>query len=210
MSKTTTTYRPEQANATYKVNGKTKATTKKVGDTVYGNYNMNDYEKTVYDYTQKALAQILPQINTFSPDVMNGIQSQLNSYQHQGEKTINDIYTPMLNELKNDIASRFGNIDNSMFLDKLGSIENSRANAITQLAESLLAKRNELINNELSNRYNLVNLLNSIQNQYNSGAMNTLSAVLSLANSVKGYNQQTSNTTNTDISNILSLATALL
>ena len=113
MSKTTTTYRPEQANATYKVNGKTKATTKKVGDTVYGNYNMNDYEKTVYDYTQKALAQILPQINTFSPDVMNGIQSQLNSYQHQGEKTINDIYTPMLNELKNDIASRFGNIDNS-------------------------------------------------------------------------------------------------
>ena len=156
---------------------------------------MNDYEKTVYDYTQKALAQILPQINTFSPDVMNGIQSQLNSYQHQGEKTINDIYTPMLNELKNDIASRFGNIDNSMFLDKLGSIENSRANAITQLAESLLAKRNELINNELSNRYNLVNLLNSIQNQYNSGAMNTLSAVLSLANSVKGYNQQTSNTT---------------
>lgn len=201
MSKTT---KPAYANGSYSINGKTKATTYKSGDTVRSNYNMNNYEKTAYDYAQKTLAQILPQINTFSPETLKGFQSQLNAYQNQGEKSINNIYTPILNNLKNDIASRFGNIDNSMFLDKLNNIENSRADAISQLAESLLSKRNELINNELSNRYNLVNLLNTLQNQYNNNAMNSISTALNVANSVKGYNQQTSNV-GFDISSLLSL-----
>lgn len=201
MSKTT---KPAYANGSYSLNGKTKATTYKSGDTVRSNYNMNNYEKTAYDYIQKTLAEILPQINTFSPETLKGFQSQLNAYQNQGEKSINNIYTPILNNLKNDIASRFGNIDNSMFLDKLNNIENSRADAISQLAESLLSKRNELINNELSNRYNLVNLLNTLQNQYNNNAMNSISTALNVANSVKGYNQQTSNV-GFDISSLLSL-----
>lgn len=201
MSKTT---KPAYANGSFSINGKTKATTYKDGDTVRSNYNMNNYEKTAYDYAQKTLAEILPQINTFSPETLKGFQSQLNAYQNQGEKSINNIYTPILNNLKNDIASRFGNIDNSMFLDKLNNIENSRADAISQLAESLLSKRNELINNELSNRYNLVNLLNTLQNQYNNNAMNSISTALNVANSVKGYNQQTSNV-GFDISSLLSL-----
>lgn len=201
MSKTT---KPAYANGSFSINGKTKATTYRSGDTVRSNYNMNNYEKTAYDYAQKTLAEILPQINTFSPETLKGFQSQLNAYQNQGEKSINNIYTPILNNLKNDIASRFGNIDNSMFLDKLNNIENSRADAISQLAESLLSKRNELINNELSNRYNLVNLLNTLQNQYNNNAMNSISTALNVANSVKGYNQQTSNV-GFDISSLLSL-----
>lgn len=201
MSKTT---KPAYANGSYSLNGKTKATTYKSGDTVKSNYNMNNYEKTVYNYAQKTLAEILPQINTFSPETLKGFQSQLKAYQNQGEKSINNIYTPILNNLKNDIASRFGNIDNSMFLDKLNNIENSRADAISQLAESLLSKRNELINNELSNRYSIVNLLNTLQNQYNNNAMNSISTALNVANSVKGYNQQTSNV-GFDINSLLSL-----
>lgn len=205
MSKTT---KPAYANGSFSINGKTKATTYKDGNTVKSNYNMNNYEKSVYDYAQKTLSQILPQLNTFSPETLNGIQSQLNAYQNQGEKSINNIYTPILNNLKNDIASRFGNIDNSMFLDKLNKIENSKADAISQLAESLLSKRNELVNNELTNRYNLVNLLNSLQNQYNNNAMNSISTVLNVANSAKGYNSSSSNS-GFDVSSLLSLLTLL-
>lgn len=205
MSKTT---KPAYANGSFSINGKTKATTYKDGNTVKSNYNMNNYEKSVYDYAQKTLSQILPQLNTFSPETLNGIQSQLNAYQNQGEKSINNIYTPILNNLKNDIASRFGNIDNSMFLDKLNKIENSKADAISQLAESLLSKRNELVNNELTNRYNLVNLLNSLQNQYNNNAMNSISTALNVANSAKGYNSSSSNS-GFDVSSLLSLLTLL-
>lgn len=204
MSKTSY-YRQSTPNSNYSLNGKTKATTKRRGDTVYSNYNMNQYEKTVYDYAQKTLADIIPQINTFSQDTRNDIQSQLNAYQNQGEKTINNIYAPLLNNLKTDIASRFGNIDNSMFLDKLNNIENSRADAIAQLAENILSKRNDLINNELANRYNYINLLNSLQNQYGNNALNTITAAL---NSAKSYTQSSSN--NSDLSSLLSLMTSFL
>lgn len=207
MSKTTS-YKPSYANGSYSINGKTKAQTYKDGDTVKSNYNMNKYEKSVYDYAQKNLAQILPQLNTFSPETLKGIQSQLNAYQNQGEKSINNIYTPLLNNLKTNIASRFGNIDNSMFLDKLNNLESSRANSIAQLAESLLSKRNELVNNELSNRYNFVNLLNSLQNQYNNMAMDSISTALNVANSVKGYGQSSSS--GFDFTSLIPLLTFML
>lgn len=92
-----------------------------------------------------------------------------------------------------------------MFLDKLNNIENSRADAIAQLADNILAKRNDLINNELTNRYNYINLLNSLQNQYGNNALNTISAVL---NSAKSYTQ--SSTNNSDLSSLLSLMTSFL
>lgn len=209
MSKTTS-YKPAYANGTYKINGKTRATTKKVGDTVNSNFNMNKNEKAVYDYAQQTLADILPQINTFSPETLSNIQSQLNAYQKQGEQSINNIYTPLLNNLKNDMASRFGNIDNSMFLDKLSGIENSRTDAIAQLAESLMSKRNELVNNELSNRFNLINLLNTLQNQYNNTAMNSIAAALNAANSAKGYGQQSSSSFPLDLNQLLTTAFSFL
>lgn len=191
MSKTTN-YTTPYANGTYSLNGEKKATTRKIGSTVYGNYEMNEYEKALYDYAQKTLAEIVPNVNTFSGDTLNNIQEQLNAYQNQGMQSINNIYTPLLNNLKNDIASRFGNFDNSMFLNNLNNIENVRSNAIAQLAENLLAKRNEIVNSELANRYNFINLLNNLQNQGNSNALNTLSAALSLANSVKGMSTNSS------------------
>ncbi len=212
MSKTTSTsYTTPYANGSYSINGQTKATTKKSRGTIKGNYQMNQYEKALYDYAQKTLAQIVPNVNVFSGDTLNNLQAQLNAYQSQGEQTINSMYLPLLNNLKNDIASRFGNLDNSMFLNNLNSIENSRSNAIAQLAENLLAKRNELVNEELSNRYNLINLLSAIQNQSNSNAMNAISTALNLANSVKGMNTNASNNSSSlNLQSMLSLMSAFI
>lgn len=209
MSKTTN-YTTPYANGTYSLNGEKKATTKKRGGTIYGNYEMNEYEKALYDYAQKTLSEIVPNVNTFSADTLNNIQQQLNAYQNQGMQSINDLYAPLLNNLKNDIISRFGNLDNSMFLNNLNSIENVRSNAMAQLAENLLAKRSELVNNELANRYNFINLLNNLQNQSNSNALNTLSAALSLANSVKGTTNSSSQNSGLNLQTMLGLMSSFL
>ncbi|MBR1681617.1 hypothetical protein IJ707_07495, partial [bacterium] len=90
MSKTSssTTYSVPYANGSYSINGEKKATTKKKGGTVYGNYEMNEYEKALYDYAQQTLAEVVPQMNTFSPEVQNNIQQQLDAYQNQASNTI--------------------------------------------------------------------------------------------------------------------------
>lgn len=63
------------------------------------------------------------------------------------------MYEPMLENLKTDVASRFGNFDNSVFMDNLNSIEENRAESINNLAQDVMSKRDELISNELAQRY---------------------------------------------------------
>ena len=197
MSKTSS-YKPSYTSGSVSINGQNKATTTKSGNAVYGNYNMNDQEKELYDYAQKTLPQLVQNVNTFSPEVMQSINNQLNVYKRQGQNCINQIYTPLINNLKNDIASRFGNLDNSMFMNNLNNIESNRGNAITELADNLISKQNELVNNELVNRYNYINLLNSLQNQYNNLALSTINSSLGLGNSALAYNNSVANNKSSD------------
>lgn len=205
MSKTTS-YKPSYSNGSVSINGQNKASTVKYGDTVYGNYNMNDYEKELYDYVQKSLPQLVQNVNTFSPEVTKSINNQLSAYQRQGQNYINQIYTPMINNLKNDIASRFGNLDNSMFMNNLNNIETNRSNAVADLAESLLSRQNELVNNELANRYNYINLLNTLQNQYNNYALNALNSSIGLGNTGLAYNNSVANNNSSNTFNLEQIA----
>lgn len=210
MSKTTS-YKPSYSNGSVSINGQNKATTTKNGNTVFGNYNMNNYEKELYDYAQKTLPQLVQNVNTFSPETMQSMNKQLDVYKQQGQNYINQIYKPMIENLKNDIASRFGNLNNSMFMNNLNNIESSRSNAVAQLANDLISKQNELVNNELANRYNYINLLNSLQNQYNNYALNMLNSSIGLGNTGLAYNNsvanQNSNTFNLEqIASLASLA----
>lgn len=210
MSKTTS-YKPSYSNGSVSINGQNKATTTKNGNTVFGNYNMNNYEKELYDYAQKTLPQLVQNVNTFSPETMQSMNKQLDVYKQQGQNYINQIYKPMIENLKNDIASRFGNLNNSMFMNNLNNIESSRSNAVAQLANDLISKQNEFVNNELANRYNYINLLNSLQNQYNNYALNMLNSSIGLGNTGLAYNNsvanQNSNTFNLEqIASLASLA----
>ena len=98
----------------------------------------------------------------------------------------------MLKDLQNNIASRFGNLDNSIFLDKLSEIEDKRANSVSALSQDITAKESELITDELAKRYNYLNFLNGYQNQVLSTALG------SSANSSKNSEYLYSNNNSSD------------
>lgn len=116
----------------------------------------------------------LKNINVFSPEVQKSIDNQVKAYTNQGINTINNTYTPMFRDLRNDIASRFGNLDNSVFMDNLNEIEKNRSNALTTLTENILAKQSELYEIEMNNRYNYLNQLSSVNQNINSNILNFL------------------------------------
>ena len=180
---------PEYSNGAVTINGNNVATVSKNGNTVTSNYNMSDLEKQMYDYAQNSLAEALPQLNVFDSNVQQGINSQLDAYRNQGMQSINDMYTPILRNLKNDMASRFGNFNNSMFMDKLGDIENNRASAISNLAQNLLMQRDNLYNSEMARRYNYMNAMNNVQNQILNKVFDYLNAARSNSSSGNSYNQ---------------------
>ncbi len=184
---------PSYSSGTVTLNGNTVASTSKKGNTVNSTYNMPETEKNIYDYAQNSFLTSLPQINVFSNDTRKDINSQLEAYKNRGVQTINDIYDPIMDDLKNDVASRFGNLNNSIFMDNLNDIEENRAAAISDLAQDIEAQRSSLYNNELTQRYNYLNFLNDIQNQINNNALNYMG--LSQSNSASGnsYNQNAYN-----------------
>ena len=179
-------------NGNFSINGQTKASTYKKGDTVYTNYNMSDAEKKIFDYAQNSFLESLPQINVFSDDTKAQLRNQMNAYKNQGIENIESIYTPMINNLKNDVASRFGNYDNSTFLNGLKDIENSRSDAISSFAQDMILKQNDLINDELSRRYNYLDFLNGVQSQTLSNVLSYLQQAANNSNSGNSYNNSQS------------------
>ena len=184
---------PSFTNGAVSVNGNRLADVSKSGNTVTSSYNMPEMEKNIYDYAQNSLLASLPQIDVFSADVQNNVNSQLEAYKNQGMQTLNSLYTPIINNLKNDMASRFGNMNNSMFIDKLNAIENNRTKAINDLVQNILTQRENLYNNELSRRYNYLNLMNSLQNQINNNILNYLGVAQSNSSLGNSYNQNAYN-----------------
>ena len=198
MSKTSSsnsnTFVPYNPSTNVTVNGKDKA-----GITVSpwgasGFYNMDDSEQKAYDYAGEQFALNLANLNVFDADTQKKFDNQVQSYINQGVKDINDIYKPMLDDLQNDIASRFGNLDNSIFLDNLSDIEDKRLEAVSDFAQDVQTYRQDLINDELSNRYNYLDYLNNYRQQINSNILDML-----------GFGQGLSNLSNSYYSNINSL-----
>ena len=140
---------------------------------------MSDAEKNLLNYTNQNLLSGLQNVNVFSDDVQKNIQNQVNAYRNKGLKALDETYKPMLDSLKSDIASRFGNLDNSAFMDNLNSIEKHRAEAMSDLTQDILAKQNELYEQELNNRYNYLNTLSNTNQQLYSNILD----FLKLANS---------------------------
>lgn len=151
----------------------------------------------------------LPNVNTFSDTAAKNMQSQVDAYTQKGQDLINNTYAPIINNLKNDIASRFGNFDNSAFLNNLNSIESKRSEAESSLAQDVLSKESDLVNNELSNRYNYLDLMNNIQNQENNNILSYLMAALSNSNSGSKYSGNTT-TTNNNGNSYANLASSLM
>ncbi|MBO6086900.1 hypothetical protein J6P92_00960 [bacterium] len=179
---------PAYTGGTVNVNGQTKSALYKRGNNIVSDYNMSDTEKQIYDYAQKSFADSLSKVNVFDENTQRELKNQLNAYTRNGQKIIDDIYTPMLNNLKSDIASRFGNYDNSAFLDKLDSIESKRADSMSGLAQDILAKGDELKKNELADRYTYLGFLQDIQSQVDSNILNYINAARQNSSSGNNYN----------------------
>jgi len=195
---------PSYSGGTINVNGTNKVTTYQKKNNIITDYNMSDAEKRAYDYAQKSFADNLATVNVFDDNTKKNLQSQVDAYTQNGQKMINNLYTPMLENLKNDIASRFGNLDNSVFMDNLNSIETKRSDSMNSLAQDILAKQDEVVNNELSKRYTYLGFLQDVQNQINSNMLNLINA--SRQNSSAGNNYNQSNTNGSSFGNIAGYA----
>lgn len=189
---------PEYSTGTITVNGRDVSTTQrdKNNNVVSSSYNMSSAEKKIYDSIQKGLNTSLGNLFTITDAQKKEWNKQLEALKSQGIKEIDSIYTPMETNLKNDIASRFGNYDNSIFLDNLNEITDKKAEAVADLSDSILATQNNLYSEELKNRINTITLLNNLNSAMNNNILNFTNAAGNNANSGNSYNNAAYNANN--------------
>ncbi len=180
---------PQYSGGTVQVNGRTVATSQRKGNTVSTNYKMSDQEKSFYDQIQKGMSSSLGDLLNISDGQKQQWAQQLNAIRNQGIQNINDIYTPIEANLRNDVASRFGNLDNSVFMSNLNKITNKKANAIADLSNTLLTTQDSLYANELANRMNVLALLNNLNSAINNNMINYTNAAASNSQAGNNYNQ---------------------
>jgi len=184
---------PAYSGGNIVVNGNTVASTSKGKNGITSYYNMSDNEKDIFDNIQKGLSTSLSNLFDISDEKQKLWNSELDAYKRKGIEQINDIYTPLETNLKNDIASRFGNFDNSVFMDNLNNITDKKTQAISDLSDSLLMKQDELYSTEMNNRMNYISLLSNLNTIMNNNILNYTSAAQARSESGNNYNNQAYN-----------------
>lgn len=186
----------------------------------YGNGNssfkLNETQQQAYNYAQNEFANGLQSLNVFSPETIKQLNSEVDAYKQKTLNELDSIYTPMLQSTTNDAAKRFGNLDNSVFLNNLNTVENKRSQAVANAAENIAAKQSSLISQELQNRYNYLNFLNSYQNQIFNNALSATGLANSSANTLNNqyqtaytYANQQNNFKLSDLTNLITQASTL-
>ncbi len=192
MGKSSKKY-PDYSGGTVSVNGRTVATSSRDGNSVNTNYNMSDYEKNMFNALEKGMSDSVSNLFEITDPQRQAWNQQLDALKNQGISNIESIYSPMETNLKNDIASRFGNLDNSVFMDKLNNITNKKAAAIANLSNNLALTQNDLYTNELNNRMNTISFLNNLNSALNANILNYTNAAAANSNAGNSYNNSAYN-----------------
>ena len=176
---------PKYSTGSVVINGQNVSSAQRnKNNTVSSSSTMNNTEKSIYDGIQSNLATSLQDLFSISDEKQKQWDEQMNSYKQSGIREIENIYAPMQTALKNDIASRFGNFDNSIFMDNLNNITENKAQAVADLSESLLQKLDDLYTTELANRLNYISLLSGLNTTMNNNMLSYMQ--LANANSASG------------------------
>ena len=180
---------PSYSAGTVTINGNTVATSKKKKNNVTSSYNMGDTEKSIYDGIQDNLETSLKNLYTISDEKQQQWNDELDAYKKAGIEEINSIYNPMVNNLRDNIASRFGNLANSIFMDNLNSITDKQAKAVSDLSDNLLTKQDELYTKEMQNRMNYITLLSNLNTTMNNNMLTYMQMAQSNSASGNAHNQ---------------------
>ncbi|MBP3820892.1 hypothetical protein J6G99_04525 [bacterium] len=181
---------PAYSSGSVQLNGRTVSTAQKVGNDVRTNYNMDNDEKEIFSNIKSGMNNTLKNFNNISDSQRTQWGEQLNALKAQGIEQLNDIYNPMQENLKNDIASRFGNFDNSVFMDNLNNIMNKKSKAIADLSNDIMSVQNNLYTQELNNRMNTISFLSGLNTDLNNNMLNYMNAASANARAGNTYNAQ--------------------
>jgi len=136
---------------------------------------------------QQKMDNIIPTLGQTPSETAYQYQQTENAFVNDAQKTFASQYDPALRSLKEDVASRFGSLNSSQFIDDLNSLENTRASAFADIANKGRMLNQDLVNQNEARKLREVQTLGGMLNAEQSNFLNNLQAPLSAAKSINDF-----------------------
>lgn len=150
----------------FKIGDQMVAKTYKEGKDIINQIFETEAQKKQKEEYESLLNQYIPKVDSLSPDYVKQRDDIVKAFTNKGVKAIEDIYKPMINDLQNSIAARFGTLNTSTFLDDLNDVEKNRSNAVQGLTNDAFLVSEELDDAQRRKNYDFINLLSGNKNSY--------------------------------------------
>lgn len=164
-----------------------KTTELKYGDTASGkmyydkasNSYVNQYYADPAEQVRKMLVQdgindLILDFGKTAPEISKQYDDIEKAYVDDATKKFMDSYTPAVKSLQEDVASRFGTLNSSQFLDGINDLEKNRGSALADIINQGKQVKNDLYNQEETNKLNQLKSLSSILSGDQQNVLDTL------------------------------------
>lgn len=144
-------------------------------------------DKKLREWRENQISQLEPQINVFSPELQQSWDDIATAKKNQALDEFNSLWDPIDRSTREDLWSR-GLANSSIASDTQKSQDEVKAKALEDISNDYVAEKEDLKNNELSNRYLYLNYLNGGLENMSQDAFNLLTSSLNNSSSVNSNN----------------------
>jgi len=128
-------------------------------------------------------------INVFDPKMISQWDQTKQAFSDKNREGFDKMWDESSRQTREDTASRFGNIDTSVYSDRMSDLDEMKSNAYTDISRDSQLLREQLQDNELDKRYQYLNWLQSGVDNAESMAQQAYNNATSSNQLINNFNQ---------------------
>ena len=136
---------------------------------------------------QQQISQVMSTLGTTAPEMAQQFDQTAKAFTDAATQQFNQTYDPALTSLREDIASRFGTLNTSQFLSGLDKLQQTKANALANIADNAQMVKSSLVNQAEANKLNTIKTLGGVLSADQSTFLNDSSASLSASDALNNF-----------------------
>lgn len=135
----------------------------------------------------RQINQLLQTVGITPPELLQEYKTTESTFINDATSRFNEQYNPLLKDLRENTAARFGTLNTSQFIEDLGQLEKNRTQAITDIATKGQLLKHDLVNQSEARKLQQLQTLGGTLNADQSNFLSGLNAPLSASNMMNDF-----------------------
>lgn len=155
--------------------------------TIVNQYLADPAEQAAKQQAQLKINEIVSTLGKTAPEMADQFNQSAKAFSDSAQEQFQEAYEPALRSLREDIASRFGTLNTSQFINGLDSLEKNRADALSDISMKAQIMKSDLVNDEEARKISEIQALGGVISDSQSSMLNTTKASLTAAEALNDF-----------------------